>query len=304
VVPLQRRATFFSPGTDPHTELSADLLARPLAQILDNRPLKLAPYVDAKTLALVAGGGEIRYRTEHLDRNLAAKETLRGVLRGDAGRPALLLTAAHGLGMPRDDAQVQRDRQGAIVCREFPGVDHWLEKKPLPSAMYLAFNDVPDVSLDGIVVFAFGCYSAGTPRRSDYAHLGDQTPIELADSPFVSRLSQRLLSQGALAFIGHVERAWFYSFGWPGVGRQTGTFQSTLEAILAGKPVGHAMSYFQDKYLDLNHSLVEGRLIEKSALGDPAEQEELAWLWTARNDARSYILLGDPLVRLRPELMA
>jgi len=63
------------------------------------------------------------------------------------------------------------------------------------------------------------------------------------------------------------------------------------------------MEYMQDKYLDLNNSLVDSGLIQKFEQQEPVG-EELTRLWTACNDARAYILLGDPLVHLRPELMS
>ena len=127
--------------------------------------------------------------------------------------------------------------------------------------------------------------------------------LELASIPFVSQLPQRLLAQGALAFVGHVERAWFYSYGWPGSGQHTETFQSTLRAILSGQPIGNALEDFQYRYLDINNEFAEKHLIQDINLQEDVGAEA-ARLWTARNDARSYILLGDPLVRLRSESMA
>ena len=286
-----RQVLLFSPSNDPITALSEEFLARPLAASLDGKELKCPD------------GSHVQYRAQQVGPAAANKDRLLQILQGQDDRPALLLTAAHGLGFPKEMAQQQREDQGAIVCQEFPGSDNWTQNQTVPDRMFLAARHLPAARLDGLILFSFGCYSAGTPQQNDFAHLQDQVPLELAARPFVARLPQRLLAQGALAFIGHVDRAWFYSYGWPDVGQQTDTFQSILEAILTGHPVGHAMEYMQSKYLDLNNSLVDSGLIKKFELQEPVG-EDLARLWTACNDARAYILLGDPLVHLRPELLS
>ncbi len=287
----RRQVILFAPANDPITALSEEFLARPLAAKLDGKELKCP------------GGDRVRFRAEQIAPQAASKDRLLQILRGQDDRPALLLTAAHGLGFPKESAQRQREDQGAIVCQEFPGSGRWAQNEAVPDRMFLAGRHLPAARLDGLIVMSFGCYSAGTPRQNDFAHLHDHVPLELAPQPFVARLPQRLLAQGALAFIGHVDRAWFYSYGWPEVGQQTDTFQSILEAILAGQPVGQALEYMQAKYLDLNNSLVDGALIDKFEQQEPVG-EELTRLWTACNDARAYVLLGDPLVRLRPERMS
>jgi hypothetical protein len=174
--------------------------------------------------------------------------------------------------------------------------------------MIFAGKHVPQAArFDGLIVFSFACYSAGTPQTEDFAYLKQQKPEELSPQPFVSQLSQRLLAQGAMAFIGHVERAWDYSFLWQGVGRDIATFQSTLEAILKGKPIGHALQHFNDRYLALARELTESEeegLLHQYNLGEPVDPFELAALWTAHNDARAYVLYGDPFVRINPSLMS
>jgi hypothetical protein len=155
--------------------------------------------------------------------------------------------------------------------------------------------------------FAFACYSAGTPRLDDFSHLQHDSPRELAGKPFVARLPERLLALGALAFIGHVDRAWDFSFLGVDGASSVSTYQSTLEAILKGKPVGHALEYFGDRYADLAHEITdthEDSLLHKFNLLEPVEPIDLARLWTAHNDARAYVLFGDPFARLRPSLMS
>ena len=38
--------------------------------------------------------------------------------------------------------------------------------------------------------------------------------------------------------------------------------------------------------------------IEAIESGERADPYKLSWMWTANNDARNYIILGDPAVRL------
>jgi hypothetical protein len=38
---------------------------------------------------------------------------------------------------------------------------------------------------------------------------------------------------------------------------------------------------------------------ETVSFGGTVDPAEVAGLWTARNDARNYVILGDPAVRLR-----
>jgi hypothetical protein len=81
------------------------------------------------------------------------------------------------------------------------------------------------------------------------------------------------------------------------------TFQSVIRALLDGKRLGFAMESFNSRYSELSSDLNvelkkrnDGRQRPESQTR--AEDEDLAGMWTANNDARSYVVLGDPAVRL------
>jgi hypothetical protein len=147
-------------------------------------------------------------------------------------------------------------------------------------------------------MFSFGCYSAGTPRHTDF--IDDPNPAASADPPFVARLAQRLLAHpggGCLAFVGHVDRAWNLSFLFRGITPRILPFSSCIRALLAGAPLGLALEYVTLRYATTATELAN--LLQKvRAWNFVADDRELAQLWLATNDARNFLIIGDPAVRL------
>jgi hypothetical protein len=238
-----------------------------------------------------------QFQVETVTRDAATAVGLQKLL---AGRPALLFTASHGLGMPCGHPR-QRALQGALVCQDWPGpgAAHFDE------AWCFSGDDVDaSADLSGLIAFHFACYGAGTPQWDDYLRkpgvVGlDSVRKEIAPAPFVAGLPNRLLANpagGALAAVGHVERAWGYSFAWPDVGRQTGVYESTLRRLLCGHPLGSALEYFNQRYAELASDLLAE--LEEVAGGMDPDDVALAAMWTARNDARGFTIIGDPAVRL------
>ncbi|MFW6182158.1 MAG: hypothetical protein ACOC8X_00065 [Chloroflexota bacterium] len=274
-----RRAAFFGVANadDRATQLSAQHLVQPLVQKLQER---------------LTG-----WQLEPIMREQATKAQLAQLLGGEQ-TPALLFSASHGMGFDPGSAR-QFVHQGALLCQDWPGPLAWQE--PIPQDFYFAGDDLDGrASLSGLIAFFFACYGAGTPMHDDFARQAfKEQKATIAPRSFLARLPTAMLSHpmgGALAAVGHVERAWGYSFLWPGVGAQTTVFESTLQALLNGQPVGMAVEYFNERYAELAAELSDE--LEDIHFGKTADAYEIAGMWTANNDARGYAVLGDPAVRL------
>ncbi len=279
----QRRVALFgvSNPDDEATKMSADFLVKPLAERLGSPAdwQESPPWEISSALAEEA-------TKARLGRFMGGEET-----------PALLFTASHGVGFS-PDSQLQRDHQGSLLCQDWLGPKVW--KGYVPPEVYFSGDDVgSNARVHGMIAFHFACHGVGTPAVEDFALRNGTPPRKLAPESFVARLPQRLLGHpegGALAVIGHVERAWAYSFLGKGDRSQLEAFESALRLLMEGFPVGFAMEYFNQRYAELSTELTLA--LQKLNYGEPVGQQELAALWTANNDARNYAVLGDPAVRV------
>lgn len=273
---------------DGATQLSADYLVAPLAE----QPIEAG----GQTVCASTG-----FRSSTKIGSGASVEHLRELLRGKSenGRPSLLFTATHGVGFPSGDAR-QRAAQGALLCQDWPAVGQ------ISDTHYLSAVAVPDdANLSGLIGVFFACYGGGTPRYDRFWRGESTGPQQIAPSPFMAALPQRLLAHpggGALACIGHIERAWATSIAHPDAGPQLQPWQSLLGHILCGKPVGFALRDMNDKYAALSVALAD---FQDLAPTDPkVDDVTLAETWLDRNDAGGYVLLGDPAAHLRPNALA
>jgi len=268
---------------DLSTQLSADQLIKPLKEVLEQQ--------------------EPDWRCQ-LFLGADALKTNLAKLIGGTETPSLLISASHGMGFPNGDPR-QIPHQGALLCQDWPGpLKH---TGAIPEDFYFAADDIAtEAKLEGLIAFFFACYSGGTPQIDDFSHLGLVSQTEIAPFPFVAALPRRMLGHpkgGALAVIGHVERAWSYSFMWSRAGKQLAVFEAAISELVNGRRVGSAMEFFNMRYSELSTDLTEELKDRKFRRARPefetvSEDEALAEMWTANNDARSYVVLGDPAVRL------
>ncbi|MEM7132092.1 MAG: C25 family cysteine peptidase [Chloroflexota bacterium] len=230
-------------------------------------------------------GNNPTWESESFIGTRATKTKLKELLGGKQA-PALLFTATHGMGFPKEHS-LQASHQGALLCQNWPGPKKW--QQPIPQDFYFSEDDViSDANMLGLIMFCFACYSAGTPLYNDFDR-NQNEPI--ASSPFIAGLPKKILgnTSAALAFVGHIERAWSYSFLWPGVGEHTIVFQDVLKRLIDGHPIGSAMEPINQRYAEL------------ATVTDYLNSEDIddnIGVWTAKNDSRNYIIIGDPAVRV------
>jgi len=279
-VPTERKIAFWSPANieDQATSLSARFLVNPLYDDLDQQiDLKKELFISNKP------GWE------------ASKNNLAGLLTRDKA-PALLFTASHGLGHQLIDSEEKMRLQGALVTQD------WEKGKPVTSDSLFSGEDLTKgANLQGMVHFAFACFGAGTPAQDDYEKETTSTSLRPFTSmyPFVSHLASQELVLGALAFIGHVDRTWAFSF----IGERQlhlEGFERAIRNMLLGNrawPIGHCLRDLFDKALHLSKSLLED--FHDMKFGRTFPPQAIVNKWVERNDARAYTLIGDPAVRLR-----
>lgn len=282
-VELPRRAAVVSVqnGGDPAMASLARHLVAPVAEALDGHA---GWEVDVR-------GPERSYKRD-LARLLADE------------RPGLLLASCHGLQMPFGDAR-QEDWQGALLCEDWQGGG---DGGPITPDRFFHGEDVGgDADPHGLVAFLFACYGAGTPDLDNFPGrtVGDNggppadEDLALARRPFTAHLPQALLGRGALGVVGHVDRGWTLSFQWPiGDGSQLASRSliDVLRRLLRGDRLGHSLRPLVRRYTALAAQLAEP--MERVVQGEEVDEELLGMQWVAHNDARNFVLLGDPAVYL------
>lgn len=225
----------------------------------------------------------------------AASKVVLHSLFSDETVPSVLFTASHGLALESGDSR-QRALQGAIVTQDWSGPQ--AEGRELAATDYFAGSDIRShANLSGMVALLFACYTGGTPPLDEFLPLEDSTLRALTPEPFSAALPVRLLSGGAGAVVGHVERAWSTSFWRPGAGLQIKAFEEAMLKLADGWRVGAALDVLNVKCNEIANSLANALRLRKFGRRN---DDEVAELVLARTDAANYVVVGDPAVRLLP----
>lgn len=285
-VDLPKRAVFFAVENDDDeaTRLLTEKMVRPVSQ----------------NLATYPHGWSI----ETWPKEMAYKRDLARLIGGDS-TPGLLLVSAHGRRMPRGHADQERF-QGAPLCQDWPGKG-W-DDMAGPEHFYHAGDLGPEARVQGLVAFLFSCYGAGTPQEDNFptekagadGPPGRFRPKAIAKGPFVAHLPQALLSRGALAVVGHIDRGWTISYSWEINDQEivtTASLEDCLNRLLGGNRIGNAMQSLHRRYMALASFLAFP--LERVRQGRTGQDDAtLGYLWQAHNDARNFIVLGDPATAL------
>jgi hypothetical protein len=169
---------------------------------------------------------------------------------------------------------------------------------------YFAAEDLQgDAKVHGMIHFFFACYGGGCPKFDTYSRLPDGTAKQIASTPMVARLPQTMLTSGALAVLAHIDRAWSYSFQGGRGAPQIQEFRDVMIRVMRGDRIGQCTDQFNLRWAVLSTELADARRQQEVFPGQVSDPV-LANQWVARDDARNYLILGDPAVRLRVQDMA
>jgi len=273
---------------DKATQLFSDQVALPIV----NGAGPVAPLGKRQKFSLTSFIGDA-------STGAATKDSLNSIFNGTipGGPPSVFFSGSHGTAFRADDP-LQESSQGAVLCQDWEGYGS-IKREDYFDASDLSSN----ARVHGMIHVLFACYGAGWPRYDDFKRL-DGKPTEIAPRPMIGRLPQALLAHpngGALAVLGHVDRAWAYSFHSDRGAPQTQGFRDVMGRLMRGDRLGQATDQFNLRWAALSTELAE--TLNQMNLGLQLSAPRLGNQWVARDDARNYITFGDPAVRLRVEDM-
>ncbi|GJE52410.1 hypothetical protein GOFOIKOB_5481 [Methylobacterium tardum] len=275
-IPHRRTAAVFAPRHlgDQATEMFNEMVAAPL--------VATAPLNDFSWEPMLAAAAT----------KAAFSELITG--KRDCGLPALLFSGGHGMAFPPEDPLLPVT-QGALVCQDWRGPGTKIE-----ASHWFAASDLPEGGVAaGAIHLLFACYGGGYSATDTFRDRGAARRI--ADRPGIARLLQAMLGRadgGPLAVIAHIDRAFAYSFATLRMGEQAQGFRSVLFALMLGRRVGSALDRFSVKWASIATQIADLSRSQETGETD----RKLLQLWIARDDARNYIVFGDPAVRLHPSI--
>lgn len=272
----QLEALLFLPDLDPATTLTHTVIIGPLRERLSQRKKGLA-------VSVLEAEQALRYKL------LPRLASLPG--------GSMLVTGSHGCEHPVKDSPflgaLQDQAKDLVRGDDIATLSRCVEK--------------------GVVVL-FACNSAGCHGNRPVEPLAAESGSR-PRADILARLPTAMLThpRGPLAVVGHVDP--IYVVGMrsldgrlPDSAQHPGLagFQSLTEKLVQGIRVGEAFWPFREatprhllEYQRLCTEQLE-RVQRGTAPLTSADHQALVYSWIAWNDARCWVILGDPAVRLRP----
>jgi hypothetical protein len=119
----------------------------------------------------------------------------------------------------------------------------------------------------------------------------------------IASLPQALLSRGMLAMIAHIDMAFPYAFQDTNGTPSTGAVRTPLELLMGGKRAGLAADSLSIVWSARAAQLALAQSQSQAGSGPVANfyspNPAFGQMTIARDDARNYIVLGDPATQLR-----
>lgn len=227
----------------------------------------------------------------------ATKANVLDILHGSspARKPALFISGSHGVAFNQNDPDI-RLKQGAMLTQDWAG-----RPAPILPSTYVTGADVAaTAATPGMIHFFFACYSAACPAEDTYSYNEMLEPTPIAPTEFLSRLPQAVLLNGAQAVIGHVDRVWANSFQNSRRAPMVQKLRNPIVRILQGHRIGDAMDNVNQQWAGLAAALTL-LLNQRAAVKSLVSPSRLAAAFLERDDARNYIIIGDPAARLRTQ---
>lgn len=228
-----------------------------------------------------------------------------------AASSSVLYTLSHGTGAPRTGWKGAHEKQ-----RRYQG------SMSFGPHGRICADDVADKPfLPGGAWFMNACFSAGTPDFSVYEPwlrrlvAIDYAPESIlkqvlhslpADGvrPFIAGMPKAALANpdGPLAFIGHIDLTWTYSFGDHldpngGYGKRIGVLQNALRDLSLGHRFGTCFNHFTH-YLNATIASEFPAVVSHARAEGIMTNPKYLHLWMMSEDLRGYTLLGDPAARI------
>lgn len=111
-----------------------------------------------------------------------------------------------------------------------------------PDQVFAGADISADAKIHGMIDFMFACYGVGWPQNDTYSRTATAAP-QIASVSGLAQLPRKLLAHpesGALAVLGHIDRAWGWSFESDNGTAQNGDFRMILNGLMAGNRIGQA----------------------------------------------------------------